>query len=385
MTEMENEAKTETKKKSESRRKPFTPLVFMASLLSIGSLIWTTYSLLDFFQEGGIDPATFDWKNVSIIGLSAAATADIAWSLTMFAEYRGVRIMVRLGRGEKQEEMNILPLVGWVEVLFVATLLFMHGKSVGDGEAAFAAILPILTKFSWMVALADLKDPSDLTDKEKREIAEMERDARHMRAKLDATARRHEAELEEKRRKREALLEEKRLENELKLADKETSYKLQEMELRQDNSIKALIETLKTELQINTLNNRARVDLMRDEHDREMSLRSPRTISGQVVPQRGLTHSPSTLGIEGGAQQAQDVESVFHDLASMGLSPAEQKRAQTAREYYTADALHNGTVTKTAFAKANHIWPSRVSEATQDYPVEWFVQNGLATWMASQN
>src|SRR5690606_20731669 len=307
MTEMENEAKTETKKKSESRRKPFTPLVFMASLLSIGSLIWTTYSLLDFFQEGGIDPATFDWKNVSIIGLSAAATADIAWSLTMFAEYRGVRIMVRLGRGEKQEEMNILPLVGWVEVLFVATLLFMHGKSVGDGEAAFAAILPILTKFSWMVALADLKDPSDLTDKEKREIAEMERDARHMRAKLDATARRHEAELEEKRRKREALLEEKRLENELKLADKETSYKLQEMELRQDNSIKALIETLKTELQINTLNNRARVDLMRDEHDREMSLRSPRTISGQVVPQRGLAHSPSTLGIEGGAQQAQDV------------------------------------------------------------------------------
>lgn len=382
MTETVNETKPE-KAKTENRKR-FSLLVFLASVLSLGSLIWTTYSLLDFFQDGGIDPATFDWKDVSIVGLSAAATADIGWSLTMAAEYRGTRIMARKKWGKKQFEVNILPAIGWIEVLFVAALLFAHGKTVGGGEAAFAAVLPILAKFSWMVALADLKDPSELTIEEKQEIAEMERESRRTKAKLEATAKQHEAEMEQKRRENEAKLEDKKLTNEMMLLDREADFGIKELELRQENRLKALTETLKTELQISHLNNRMQVDLMRDEHDREMSLRRPRTIPGQVIPQRGLAQSFSMLEIES-TRQGQDVEPDFLDLAKLGLTPAEQRRAQMAHDYYTADALHNGTVTKAAFAKANQINPPRVTEATKDFPAEWFVERGLATWMSTQD
>lgn len=380
MTETVNETKPE--KTEEGKRRKFSLLILLASVLSLGSLIWTTYSLLDFFQDGGIDPATFDWKNVSIVGLSAAATADIAWSLTMFAEYRGTRIMIHKSWGDKKSELNILPIVGWAEVLFVAFLLFSHGKNVGGGEAAFAAVLPILTKFSWMVALADLKDPSDLTEEEKQEIAEMERQSRLTKAKLAATAKQHEAEMEQKRREGEARLADKKLANALMLDDKKTDFELKELELVQENRIKALDISLKADLRMKELDARAQVDIKREDHDWEMSLRRPRTITGQVIPQRGLAPSSSMLEIEG---THQDVEPDFLDLAKLGLSPAEQRRAQMARDYYTADALHNGTVTKAAFAKANSINPPRVTEATKDFPVEWFVEHGLATWMSPQD
>jgi hypothetical protein len=379
VAETVNETKPE-KTETKGRRK-FSPLVLLASILSLGSLIWTTYSLLDFFQDGGIDPATFDWKDVSIVGLSAAATADIAWSLTMFAQYRGTRLMVRKAWGKKKFEVDILPAIGWIEVLFVAALLFAHGKDVGGGEAAFAAVLPILTKFSWMVALADLKDPSELTEEEKQEIAEMERESRRTKARMEATAKKHQAEMEQKRRENEAKLEDKKLANEMMLLDKEADFSIKELELRQENRLKALDISLKAELRMSELDARAQVDIKREDHDWEMSLRRPRTISGQVIPQRGLAQSSSMLEIEG-AQQ--DVEPDFLDLAKLGLSPAEQRRAQMARDYYTADALHNGTVTKAAFAKANGINPPRVTEATKDFPVEWFFEHGLATWTSPQ-
>lgn len=378
VSKKEPEAVTEPK----AKKRRFSVLVAMASILSLGSLIWTTYSLLDFFQDGGIDPATFNWKDVSIIGLSAAATADIAWSLTMFAQYRGTRIMVRKKWGEKPFEVDILPAIGWIEVLFVAALLFFHGRSVGGGEASFAAVLPILTKFSWMVALADLKDPAELTDEEKAEIAEMERDARRTKAKIKATAELHEAEMEQKRRQNEAMLEDKKLQNQLTLLDKATDYEMQELKLRQENQIQVLGIELKADLRMKEIDARNRIDEKREEHDWLMGLRSPRVISGHVVPRRGLSGS-TTLEITDGVYDPDEVE--VPDLAALGLTGPEQKRAELARSYYATNAMHNGTVTKAAFAKANDIGAPRVTEATKAFPIEWFVERNLATWLERQS
>lgn len=398
MAEMENEAVSESARggKGEGvggeavyridrfdKRRKFSFLVLLASILSAGSLIWTTYSLLDFFQDGGIDPSTFEWKNVNLIGLSAAATADVAWTVTMFAEYRGVSIPVRTRRS-KGSEVNILPVVGWAEVLFVAALLFAHGRSVGGGEAAFAAVLPILTRFSWMVALADLKDPSDLTEEQKRTIAEMRRESRLLRAEMAATAEKHQADLEKRRRENEASLEDRRLQNEMKLLDQETDFKLKEMLLRQENKIKALEISLRADLRMSELDARMRVEARREEHDFELSLRRPRssrTIPGQVVPQRNLARPFSVPEIESGTEQDLDAEPGFPDLAEYGLSESQRKKALLARDYYIADAEHGG-VTKAAFARVNGVHPPRLTEATQEFPVEWFVERGLATWLS---
>jgi hypothetical protein len=380
MAETENETvpqKTEKTKK----RKRFSLLILLAVILSLGSLVWTTYSLLDFFQDGGINPATFNWKTVSITGLSAAATADIAWSLTMFADYQGVRIVKRFKWREKQATVNILPIVSWVEVLFVATLLLIHGLNVGGGEAAFAAVLPVLTRFSWMVALADLKDPSDLTDEEKAEIAELERESRRMKARMEATAAKHEAELEEKRRKNAAKLEDRKVENELVLLDNETDFKLKELSMRQENELKALEATLRAELQMKVLETRAQVEEMREEHGWSMGIRrqTQRTIVGHLVPQYGLTQG-TTLGIETGSQD--DVTSPSIDLAAQGLTPPQQRQAALALAWYQVDAQYGGALTKKDFVEQNKsqipgLSAPRLSEATGSFPREWFAERGV--------
>ena len=45
------------------------------------------------------------------MGLAAAGTADISWSLTMVAQYRGNRLMLKKPWGEK-EAYDLLPWIG---------------------------------------------------------------------------------------------------------------------------------------------------------------------------------------------------------------------------------------------------------------------------------
>lgn len=392
MAETENREKSETVETEVQAKTDkggfwsrFTFLVFLACLLSAGSLAYSTWSFMDLNQieEGRI---VVKGLNFSIVGLSAAATMDLIWSATMVAEYKGRQIRyVRTSKNHKGEVVNVLPYIGWFEVLAVAAMLGYHGHGIGNGAAVFTAILPLATKFTWLLALDDLRDPTAPTDDEMREINATKRAANVKFEKVKAMEKAHEAALEANRRENERKLEDKRVENAMKLLDKETDFELKEMELRQDHRIKNLDNTLKTELQMSQLDSRMQIEAMRDDHAWAMSLRNPtRMIAGQVIPQRGLASRPSSLEIEGGMQD-QDVTPDFLDLAAQGLSPAEQKRANLARAYYMADAQHGGTVTKSAFCKANTINPPRLSEATKDYPVEWFVQHGLATWMVNQD
>lgn len=383
MAETENETKPQNDEIGGANR--FNILVVLACVLSAGSLIWTTYSLLDFFQVGGIDLTHLTLKELNPVGLSAAATADVAWSLTMVADYRGVRLLAPTRKNEKGErgKFNILPWIGWAEVLFVTFLLVKHGQSMGTGAAAFAGVLPVLTKLSWMMALADLKDPTAPTPEELEVVAERLRLSNVKKAEIKATEKEHEAELEAKRRASEALLEAKRADAEMVKLEKQNEFELKRMELTEENELKAMQHRLRAQLQMDLLRDRQQVQEMQDEFDWGMTIRRrPQTIVGHAVPQ--ALRQTAALGITDGMQDGQDLTSDALGLTSLGLKESEVRQAEMALHYYTVDAQLSGGLTKTAFCKENKINPPRLSEATTAFPPEWFMEHGLATWVTTQ-
>ena len=131
-----------------------SPLTKLAAFLSVGSLIWTTWSLFDLLGAG---PA----------GITVAACADAVWGAVIYAEYRGVRLAGRRWP---------VALFGWAALLAVAVFLVWHGIADNNLPMAFAGpFLPLGAKVIWALALADMRDPAALTDAEKATLAEMER------------------------------------------------------------------------------------------------------------------------------------------------------------------------------------------------------------------
>ncbi|NUV54574.1 hypothetical protein G6W51_16980 [Streptomyces coelicolor] len=131
-----------------------TPLTKLAAFLSLGSLIWTTWSLFDLLGAG---PA----------GITVAACADAVWGSVIYAEYRGVRLA-----GKRWP----VALFGWAALITVAVFLVWHGIADNNLAMAFAGpFLPLGAKVVWALALADMRDPAALTDAELHTLAEMER------------------------------------------------------------------------------------------------------------------------------------------------------------------------------------------------------------------
>lgn len=131
-----------------------TPLTKLAAFLSLGSLIWTTWSLFDLLGAG---PA----------GITVAACADAVWGSVIYAEYRGVRLA-----GKRWP----VALFGWAALITVAVFLVWHGIADNNLAMAFAGpFLPVGAKVVWALALADMRDPAALTDAELHTLAEMER------------------------------------------------------------------------------------------------------------------------------------------------------------------------------------------------------------------
>lgn len=134
-----------------------SPLLFPAALLSLASLAWTTWSLVDLLGTG-------------LIGVTVAAGADIIWGSVIIAEARGLRITF----GKTQR--NIVPAFGWVTLLIVAGFLAMHGFEKNSiAMAAAGPFLPFGAKAVWVLALADMRDPATLTHDELHQLARMER------------------------------------------------------------------------------------------------------------------------------------------------------------------------------------------------------------------
>lgn len=131
-----------------------SPLIKLAGFLSLGSLIWTTWSLFDLLGAG---PA----------GITVAACADAVWGSVIYAEYRGVRLAGRRWP---------VALFGWAALIAVGVFLVWHGIADNNLAMAFAGpFLPLGAKVVWALALADMRDPAALTDAEKATLAEMER------------------------------------------------------------------------------------------------------------------------------------------------------------------------------------------------------------------
>jgi hypothetical protein len=371
MAETVNEKNPETEKKDVKRR--FSFLVGLACFLSLGSLAYSTWSFLDLNKVTAV-PIEY-LGGLSLVGLSAAAAMDVFWSATMVAEYQGKKILWT-GWGTKGTPKNILPFIGWMEALAVAALLGYHGHELGGWTAAFTAILPLAAKFTWTLAHDDLRDPTAPTDDEMRDIYATEREANVEFKKIQATEKKHEAEMEARRRENDRLLEDERAQAERELLKKKSAFELKELELRQENQLKALDITLKTELQMSQLDSRMQVEGMREDHAWQMNLRNPtRMISGQVV---NPASRPALTGADG-------IDTSFAELMALGLSESQAKRADLARRYYTADHTLDG-VKRIDFCEANGIkHASRLSEATTEFPREWFIDNNVANWLMNSS
>ena len=135
-------------------RKRLSPLVYPAAALSIASLAWTTWSLVDLLGTG-------------LIGVTVAVGADIIWGSVIIADARGLRIAGKHWT---------VPALGWATLLVVAAFLAWHG--IAKHSMAIAAVgpfLPLGAKTIWVLALADMRDPAALTNEELHELARMER------------------------------------------------------------------------------------------------------------------------------------------------------------------------------------------------------------------
>lgn len=361
--------------------KRFSLLVLMASILSLGSLAWSTWSFIDLYE---VDALAIDkLGGISLISLSAAATMDIVWSGTMVAQYQGQKLLKKVPFWKDSGEYDILPFIGWIEALFVAALLGYHGTTIGGGAAAFAAVLPVFTKLTWMLALNGLKDPNELTDEEKAMLSAQKRKSRLTLAKADATAEQHRADMISKQRDHEAALAEQRRQSEIereKVAakiereamERQAKFDAEQAELEGQNSLKAMRQRLSAQLQIETLRTQQDISLERMDAEQELRLRAPLGI--QVI--QGYATSRPQLSRGDEVELDEELPPVL-----AALTKAERDRVSLAGKYYAADH-HEGGITKAAFCKANNVHPPRLSEATREFEVEWFVENGLAAWMS---
>jgi len=131
-----------------------SPLLYPAVFLSLASLAWTTWSLVDLLGTG--------W-----IGFTVAAGSDIVWGSVIIAEARGLRIAGRSW---------IVPTLGWATLIVVAVFLASHGAARESlAMAAAGPFLPLGAKVVWALALADMRDPAALTHDELHQLASMER------------------------------------------------------------------------------------------------------------------------------------------------------------------------------------------------------------------
>ncbi|HEX5567102.1 MAG TPA: hypothetical protein VFY14_09305 [Streptomyces sp.] len=131
-----------------------SPLLYPAVFLSLASLAWTTWSLVDLLGTG-------------LIALTVAAGADIVWGSVIIAEARGLRVA---------SKPWIVPAFGWAALAVVVVFLAWHGiVSNSLALAAAGPFLPLGAKTIWVLALADMRDPAALTHDELHQLAEMER------------------------------------------------------------------------------------------------------------------------------------------------------------------------------------------------------------------
>jgi hypothetical protein len=306
------------------------PLLVFASVLSVASLSWTTYSLLDLLKVG--------W-----IGFTVAATADLIWSAVIWCEYKGI--------GGKKTVKSI----GWVAVGIVGGFIAWHGATTGSVEMAVAGpFLTIGTKAIWELALIALKD--EVTEKKEasaKEVALLNAETDTIMELAEAEIRRDEAESEAAHRK--ALAEKKR-QHELKMA--ELIYAAEEKQAVSENRL----ELLASQMENTTL-------------ERILGAVEQRTIPGQVLPQPGqdrmLSAAPQAAGATPRTMLTLSLGQ--NDGQEDPLTEAQEARKRLAALFYLYEAeaaTKNQKLTQTAYADLMGTNKVQVSRACREFPVE---------------
>lgn len=323
--------KSKEKKVNETKERRIpskaVPLLVFASVLSVASLSWTTYSLLDLLKVG--------W-----IGFTVAATADLIWSAVIWCEYKGI--------GEKWT----VKILGWLAVGVVGGFIAWHGASKDSVEMAVAGpFLTIGTKAIWELALIALKDEvKEKKETSAKEIALLNAETDTIMDRAEAEIRKDEAETEAAHRK--ALAEKKRL-HELKMAD--LLYAAEEKKAVSENRY----EILASQMENTTL-------------ERILNTVEQRTIPGQVLPQPGqdrmLNAAPQAASSRPGMLTISLGEG--HEEP---LTEAQEARKRLAALYYLyrdEAAARNQKLTQAAYADMMGTNKVQVSRSCQEFPPE---------------
>lgn len=373
---------------TQSRRsRPWVNILVVASvILSIASVVWTTYSVLDLLSVG-------------IIAVTVAATLDLVWISIQYAQHKGIPLM-----GSR----TATEFAGWVSIAAVVGLLVWHGISLNgqtvagqviDKQTSIAIavaspLLPLGAKFVMMLAVARFADPTALTPEEQdtlnaqrrqeafeaqqRVIAAEQRKADHvawLREQDEARAKdRAQAEAERERLRVEHDNEMARLEQERERDAAEAAARLEQQ--RADAERAKEEARLRAELEIAEITNRneiemlratsgVEIDIQRADLQNDLRRRMPITIQGQV--QHELEPTRTYPAASKRISATVNVDS---------LTPARQAKKQLAALWYAASEA-DPELTKAQFARQQvpPVSPVEMSRATAMFSREDIAQD----------
>lgn len=316
-----------------SKRKP---LVGVASVLSVASLGWTTWSLMDLL---GVGP----------VGLTVALTADLIWSAVIYCEYRKIG-----GAWVKT--------LGWLAVLVVGGFIVYHGLTLDNpAMAAAGPFLTVGTKAVWELALMSLRDPvKDKKAEARQEIDLLSAEAEIIRERAQAQIAKERAEAAAEHERK---VSAKKQTHELEMMD--SRHEAEKLKLNAENDSAVLYSTLKA-MNIEEIHKLFRVQTQ--------------TIAGEIMPpqdeppkgrrrkQQELPAPPDSRKTPEFPEEAKDV---YVDVEGLNTAKAELKRLAAVWYMMEAKAKEQGDLlSKAEFARRVGVNKAQVTRATNEFSLK---------------
>lgn len=299
--------------------KRFSPLIGVASFLSVASMCWTTWSLLDLIDVG-------------IIGWTVALTADLIWATVIYCEYKGIG------------NTRWVKAVGWIAVIVVGGFIVYHGLTKNSIPMAVAGpFLTLGTKVAWEMYLLSVKDRTALTSEQR-------------------------AVIDEKRRA---------IKYDTELARVETDQEIAELDVDAERRIAEI--KARHRIQVAELMSKQEVLKAKQELDERMAdsgytlVRNDQVIQGETVPQP-LAPVPVAPQLAAARPQPATMGRQEITLSVVGLTEAQQKLKRLAAGWYLAEAAAkaNGeSLSQARYAEdIAGVHKNQVTRAIQKFPVE---------------
>lgn len=312
------------------------PLVGVASVLSLASLGWTTWSLMDLL---GVGP----------VGLTVALTADLIWSAVIYCEYR------RIGGAWVKT-------LGWLAVLVVGGFIVYHGLMLDNpAMAAAGPFLTVGTKAVWELALMSLRDPvKDKKTEARQEIDLLNAEAEIIRERAQAQIAKEQA---ESAAEHERKVSAKKQAHELEMMD--SRHEAEKLKLNAENDSAVLFSTLKA---------------MNIEEIHKLFRAQTQTIAGEIVPphddppkvrRRKQQEIPAPPESRENPEIPEEAKDVYVDVE--GLSPAKAELKRLAAVWYMMEAKakeKGDLLSKAEFARRVGVNKAQVTRATNEFSLE---------------